>query len=124
MAFYDPEGERHGLPTYPWKAAPEGLATRGQLAKQGLRPDGAAPVAQVMWRSSLANGGRGKTRTACLYPVDLAVPKRVPTAGNLRAVAAMNLARRVCGECDTEQPYTIPRRYGMCLDCADAGGWL
>ena len=22
--FYDPDGERYGLPTYPWRCAPEG----------------------------------------------------------------------------------------------------
>ena len=31
------------IPTYPWRAAPEGLATRRQLAASGLRPGG-SPV--------------------------------------------------------------------------------
>jgi hypothetical protein len=37
---FDPEGERFGIPTYPWRYAPEGLATRRQLRSQGLRPGG------------------------------------------------------------------------------------
>lgn len=123
MAFYDPEGERYGIPTYPWRAAPADLATRGQLAKQGLRPAGAAPVAQVMWRSRRANDGRGGTRTAVLYPVAFARPKRPATEGNMRAVEAMNRARRTCPECGVEQTYTIPRRLGCCVTCADTHGW-
>lgn len=123
MAFFDPEGERYGMPTYPWRAAPAELATRGQLAKQGLRPAGAAPVAQVMWRSRRANDGRGGNRVALLYPVEFAKPKRKPTEGNLRAVAAMNKARRRCGGCGETKPYHISRRLGVCVDCAERAGW-
>jgi len=36
--FYDPDGSRYGLPTYPYRCAPDGLLTRRQLRASGLRP--------------------------------------------------------------------------------------
>lgn len=82
------------LPTYERFQAPEGLATVAQLAEKGLRPaTGALPVARVTWRTELANGGYGRTRSAALYPVAEAVKKRPVTKGVRRAVAAMNAAR-------------------------------
>ncbi|SBW21072.1 hypothetical protein FDG2_1887 [Candidatus Protofrankia californiensis] len=36
--FLDPAGERFGLPTFPWRMAPDNLHTRRQLAAMGLRP--------------------------------------------------------------------------------------
>lgn len=123
MAFYDPDGEKWGIPTYPWSGAPAELATKGQLARQGLRVGRTAPVAQVMWRSRRANDGRGGNRSALLYPIELAKPKRPATAANLRALAAANQKRRTCPDCHHVQPYTISRRLGVCLDCADRVGW-
>jgi hypothetical protein len=47
--FYDPDAERHSLPTYPFRWAPKGLYTVRQLRAMGLRPGGqdiaANPVA-------------------------------------------------------------------------------
>jgi hypothetical protein len=43
-AFFDPTGDRYGIPTYPWKYAPDGYATRRGLRALGLRPGG-QPVA-------------------------------------------------------------------------------
>jgi hypothetical protein len=37
---YDPTGALPGVPTYPWRLAPDGLATRRQLRARGLRPGG------------------------------------------------------------------------------------
>lgn len=44
-------------PTYPWRLAPDGYATRTQLRAMGLRPGGQEIAAQLMWRSRLARGG-------------------------------------------------------------------
>ena len=103
-----------GLPTYSWRCAPPGLATRRQLRAAGLRP-GRQPVAgQVVYRRW------GRTRYAYLYRTDLARPKKPATRGQLAAVQAALRARRVCRSCGGEKPYTIPVSLGECLDCADA----
>jgi hypothetical protein len=109
MVFYDPTGERYGIPTYPFKFAPDGLATVRQLRAEGLRPGGQTVVAQLMWR-------RGK-RHAYLYRIDLAKPKRQATPAQLAALDKALLARRTCGDCGQLKPYYIPRRTGACLDC-------
>ncbi|MEV5692467.1 RRQRL motif-containing zinc-binding protein [Micromonospora globbae] len=107
--FYDPAGTRYGFPTFPYQAAPNGLATRRQLRAAGLRPGGHDPVAQILWR-------RGK-RVAYLYRLDLAAPKRVATPAQREAIAKALRARRTCRLCGLVQAYYIPRRYGCCLDC-------
>ncbi|MEU5906147.1 RRQRL motif-containing zinc-binding protein [Micromonospora sp. NPDC047467] len=109
MVFYDPTGERYGLPTYPFKFAPDGLLTRRQLRTRNLRPGGQDPAAQIMWR-------RGK-RVAYLFRLDLAVPKRTATAAQQAAIAKALTARRTCPDCRQVKPYYIPRRTGSCLDC-------
>jgi hypothetical protein len=109
MVFYDPTGQRYGIPTYPFKTAPTGLATIRQLRAQSLRPGGQDVVAQLMWR-------KGK-RVAYLYRIDLAVPKRTATAAQLAALDKALLARRTCPACEQVKPYYIPRRTGACLDC-------
>ena len=48
--FYDPDGSRYGLPTYPWRCAPDGLATRRQLRASGLQPARQPVTAQIIWR--------------------------------------------------------------------------
>ncbi|WP_068929372.1 RRQRL motif-containing zinc-binding protein [Planobispora rosea] len=118
--FYDPTGRRYGgLPTYPWKFAPEGLATVRQLRALGLRPGGQAPVAQVMWRSLRTPAGPG-VRVAYLYEIATALPRRTASPAQLAAIAKALRARRTCPECDVEQEYYIPRKYGACLPC---DGW-
>jgi hypothetical protein len=110
---YDPTGDHHaGLPTYPWRLAPTGLATVRQLRAAGLRPGGQEVVAQILWR-------KGK-RVAYLYRVDAAKPKRSATTAQQAAIAKALTARRTCPTCRTVRPYYIPRRYGECLDCAPA----
>lgn len=114
---FDPIGVRYGIPTFPWRLAPDGLATRRQLRKRGLRPGGQEPVAQVMWRSCRARGG---VRVAYLYVVALALPVRPMTPGRARALAAAMLARRTCPECGRDAGYVIPTSLGMCVPCDTA----
>lgn len=109
VRFYDPLGTRYGFPTFPYRMAPEGLATLRQLRAAGLRPGGHDPVAQILWR-------RGK-RVAYLYRLDWAKPKRVATPAQREAIAKALRARRTCRYCDQVKDYYIPRRYGCCLDC-------
>ncbi|EFL04321.1 conserved hypothetical protein [Streptomyces sp. SPB78] len=114
MRFYDPTGSRYGVPTYPWRLAPEGLATRRQLRRKGLRPGGQPVAAQVMWSSR-----RRGTRAAYLYRLDLARPVRPMTPARTRALASAMRARRTCPLCQVTYPYVIPRSLGSCPDCAD-----
>jgi hypothetical protein len=109
MVFYDPTGERYGIPTYPFKLAPDGLATVRQLRARNLRPGGQTVAAQLLWR-------RGK-RCAYLYRIDLAKPKRPATPAHLAALAKAMVARRTCPTCRQVRPYYLPRRTGACLDC-------
>ncbi|MFI6587501.1 RRQRL motif-containing zinc-binding protein [Embleya sp. NPDC050493] len=114
--YQDPEGRRHGgMPTYAWRMAPEGLATRRQLRARGLRPAGQQPVGQVMWGSRR----RGRPpRVAYLYRVDLARRVRPMTAGRWRSVAAAMRARRTCPTCRIDAGYVIPTSLGACVPCA------
>ncbi|MFI7352351.1 RRQRL motif-containing zinc-binding protein [Streptomyces avidinii] len=119
--FWDPRGERFGLPTYPWNLAPLGLATRRQLREQGLRPGGQDVVAQVLWRSNrYRRPGTPGIRAAYLYDIDRAKPVRPMTPGRASALAKANAARRTCPECRTDVGYRIPTSLGMCVSCADA----
>ncbi|MET8140018.1 RRQRL motif-containing zinc-binding protein [Sphaerisporangium sp. NPDC005288] len=117
VPFWDPEGKRYGTPTYPWRMAPDGLATYRQLRAAGLRPGGQGVQAQLMWRSRRASKG---VRVAYLYRLDLAKPRRTPTEAQLEAIEKALQARRTCPDCGVEQPYCLPTRYGACLDCH---GW-
>jgi hypothetical protein len=112
-AYHDPQGLRYGIPTFWWRGAPPGYATRRQLRAANLRPGGQPVAAQILWR------GIGGTRVAYLYRVELAKPKRSATPAQLRAIGAALAARRTCPTCRTERPYTIPRSLGECLDCAE-----
>jgi hypothetical protein len=111
----DPTGERFGVPTWPWRMAPEHLVTFRQLAGRGLRPGGQPVRGQVMWRSRRYRAG---VRVAYLYDVRLALPKRTPTRAQLTALGKALKARRTCPRCGTDAGYVLPRRLGCCLDCA------
>ena len=113
MVFYDPTGAKYGIPTYPFKFAPDGLATVRQLRARNLRPGGQDVAAQLMWR-------RGK-RVAYLYRIDLALPKRTATPAQRAALTKALQARRVCPACTQLKDYYIPRRTGACLDCTPIG---
>ena len=109
VQFYDPDGRRYGIPTYPFRWAPKHLYTTRQLRARGMRPGGQAPAAQILWRRGL--------RVAYLYRADLALPRRQATPAQLVAIAKALRARRTCPACGTEKPYYIPRSLGECLDC-------
>jgi hypothetical protein len=111
--YLDPEGDRYGLPTYPWRSAPLGLATRRQLRDRGLCPGGRPIAAQVKWRR------RGDDVVAYLYDVATARPKRTATPAVLRALARALEARRTCPTCREVRDYVNPRSLGDCLDCAE-----
>ncbi|WP_245679235.1 RRQRL motif-containing zinc-binding protein [Actinomadura hibisca] len=116
LKFYDPTGDRWGIPTYPYRWAPDGLLTTRQLRRQNLRPGGQDVAAQIIWRN-----GR---RVAYLYRRELAKPKRTATPAQLAAIAKALRARRTCSSCGVEQGYYIPRSLGECLDCAEQSGSL
>jgi hypothetical protein len=109
VQFYDPDGRRYGIPTYPYHWAPKNLLTRRQLRAKGLRPGGQSPTAQILWRRGL--------RVAYLYRADLALPRRQATPAQLTALAKALRARRTFPTCGTEKTYCIPRSLGECLDC-------
>jgi hypothetical protein len=111
VEFYDPGGQRYGLPTYPYRCAPDGWLTRRQLRAEGLRPGGQQPCGQILWKH------RGKRRVGYLYLRSLALPVRPMSAAKWRAVCAAICARMTCPVCDTWQPYCIPTSIGMCNDC-------
>ena len=110
---FDPNGARYGVPTYPWKLAPDGLATRRQLRARGLRPGGQPIQAQVM-RINRRTGG---PRVAFLYREDLAKPVRPMTSRKWGALALAMLARRTCPSCGLDVGYCIPRSHGICGLC-------
>jgi hypothetical protein len=122
MRFYDPTGARYGVPTFPFRCAPDGFATRRQLRAAGLRPGGQPVAAQLMWLSRRAprspEGFRRRVRVAFLYRVDLAKPVRPMTAGRWRAHRAMMRARRTCPACHRDAGYVIPISLGCCVTCA------
>jgi hypothetical protein len=109
--FYDPDGERYGLPTYPYHWAPKGLLTIRQLRAKGLRPGGQDIAAQILWRH------RRQRRVAYLYREDRSKPKRQATAAQLAAIAKALRARRTCPTCGQEKDYCIPLSLGECNDC-------
>ncbi|MBF6045959.1 hypothetical protein GO001_12085 [Streptomyces sp. NRRL B-1677] len=112
---YDPTGATHGIPTYPWRLAPDGLATRRQLRARGLRPGGQPITAQVMRRS---HRRKDEVQVAYLYRIDRALPVRPMTPGRAAALAAAMLARRTCPTCRQDAGYCIPASLGECVTCA------
>lgn len=116
VIFWDPTGERYGIPTFPWRQAPAHLVTLRQLAARGLRPGGQGVQAQILWRSRRSPG---TPRKAYLYEVAKALPKRVPTPAQLAALGKALAARMTCPDCGRVCDYVLPRRLGVCLDCAD-----
>lgn len=111
VRFWDPEGAKYGIPTYPLRLAPEGLATRGQLRALGLRPGGQEIAAQLMWRYP-----RG-IAAAYLYRIDLAKPVRPMTPARWRAHEAMMRPRRTCPACGHDVGYVIRTSIGTCEPC-------
>ncbi|MEU0433682.1 RRQRL motif-containing zinc-binding protein [Streptomyces sp. NPDC006290] len=110
---FDPNGARYGIPTFPWRLAPDGYATRRQLRARGLRPGGQPVAAQVL-RPRYRRG----PLVAYLYRVDRAKPVRPMTPGRRAALAKAMLARRTCPQCRTDAGYVIPASLGTCVPCA------
>ena len=110
--LWDPQGERHDVPTYPWGLAPDGLATRDQLMGMGLKPRGSA-VAQVMWFSRKSP----RPRFARLYEIAKATPPQPRSPGQIASLAAAMRARRTCPECGEVRPYCIATSLGVCTPC-------
>lgn len=113
---FDPHGARYGVPTYPWRMAPNGYVTRRQLRSRGLRPGGQPIVAQLM----RVNRRCGTVRVAYLYREDLAKPVRPMTSRKWGALALAMLARRTCPRCRLDVGYCISRTYGICAMCLAA----
>ncbi|MCX5083411.1 RRQRL motif-containing zinc-binding protein [Streptomyces sp. NBC_00401] len=113
---YDPSGARYGIPTYPWKFAPDGLCTRRQLRERGLRPGGQPIAAQLMRTSRRRKAGAA---FAYLYRVDCAKPVRPMTSRKWGALALAMVARRTCPVCRITYGYCLPTSLGMCLICAN-----
>ncbi|MEV8429867.1 RRQRL motif-containing zinc-binding protein [Streptomyces chartreusis] len=111
---FDPTGARYGIPTYPWRQAPNGLATRRQLRAKGRRPGGQSIAAQVMRLNRRAGG----VRVSYLYRIDRAKPVRPMTSRKWGALALAMLARRTCPECRVTYSYCLPTSLGMCVLCA------
>lgn len=114
----DPTGELYGIPTYHWKNAPEGLATRRQLAAKGLRKGGQDIAAQVLrarkWRPT-------EPLAAYLYRIDQAKPQFTKTPAKLAAVWTAAHSRKKCdGPCARKWPELeyVPR-FGLCNECRD-----
>lgn len=101
------------VPVYPWRLAPDGLATRRQLRARGLRPGGQDVAAQL----ERPRRRRGPL-VAYLYRVDLAKPVRPMTPAKQAALAKANAARRRCPECRRDAGYVIPASLGVCVACA------
>ncbi|MGW1038701.1 RRQRL motif-containing zinc-binding protein [Streptomyces sp. NPDC002547] len=101
------------LPTYRWRLAPDGYATRRQLRARGLRPGGQQVAAQL----ERPRRRRGPL-VAYLYRVDLALPVRPMTPARWAALAKANAARRICPTCRRDAGYVIPAHLGTCVPCA------
>ncbi|WP_406084979.1 RRQRL motif-containing zinc-binding protein [Streptomyces virginiae] len=101
------------LPVYPWRLAPDGLATRRQLRAAGLRPGGQDVVAQLE-RPRYRRG----PLIAFLYRIELALPVRPMTEAKAAALAKANAARRTCHTCRRDAGYVIPASLGACVPCA------
>ncbi|MEU2086776.1 RRQRL motif-containing zinc-binding protein [Streptomyces albus] len=114
VRYWDPAGERHEVPTYPWGLAPAGLATRAQLVAMGLRPRG-PHVAQIRWDSRRST----TPRVAYLWPVETARPPAPRSAAQIASLGAALRARRTCPECGAVRDYCLSTRLGICTLCAD-----
>ncbi|MGW4784920.1 RRQRL motif-containing zinc-binding protein [Streptomyces sp. NPDC004230] len=120
MFFWDPEGLRFGIPTWPFGHPegpdPEVFATYRQLKALGLRPGGQEAAVQVGWWI-----GRRGQRFAYFYRIDQAKPMRKVTPAMRASIEKALQARRICPECKAEKDYYIPRKTGVCNDCDPEG---
>jgi hypothetical protein len=112
-------GTWDGIPILTWGWADRRvLATRRQLRAMDLAPGGHDPVAALVFRHR--KPGR-RTEYSRLWLIERAVPKRVPTTAQLRAVRAALIARRTCtGPCGQVQQRCVSTTSRMCTDCETA----
>src|SRR3954470_21303806 len=103
------------VPVYPWRLAPDGMATVRQLRARNLRPGGQDVAAQI----ERPRRRRGPL-VAFLYEIDKAKPVRPMTPAKWAALAKANAARRTCPECGRDAGYVIPASLGACVPCADS----
>lgn len=101
------------VPVYPWRLAPDGLATRRQLRAMGLRPGGQDVAGQI----ERPRRRRGPL-VAYLYEIERAKPVRPMTPAKWAALDRANAARRICPQCRTDVGYVIPAELGVCVPCA------
>jgi hypothetical protein len=101
------------VPVYPWRLAPDGLATRRQLRACGLRPGGQDVAAQI----ERPRRRRGPL-VAYLYSIEQAKPVRPMTPAKRAALERANTARRTCPQCRMDAGYVIPSSLGTCVPCA------
>ncbi|MFD5234381.1 RRQRL motif-containing zinc-binding protein [Streptomyces qaidamensis] len=101
------------VPSYRWRLAPDGLATRRQLRALGLRPGG-QDVAGQLERPRR----RREPLVAYLYRIEQAKPVRPMTPAKWAALDKANAARRICPKCRRDAGYVIPPSLGMCATCA------
>ncbi|WBO64474.1 RRQRL motif-containing zinc-binding protein [Streptomyces camelliae] len=101
------------IPVYPWRLAPDGLATLRQLRAKGLRPGGQEVAAQIERPRR-----RRAPLVAYLYREELAKPVRPMTPAKRAALAKANTARRTCPQCRMDAGYVIPASLGVCVPCA------
>ncbi len=98
------------IPVFKRLTAPDGLATKRQLAKMGLRPGGQDPVAEVETRGS---------KNGLLYRIDLALPKRPMTLAKEYALDKAMAARQTCSGCGRRYFHCLSVALGICLECHD-----
>ncbi|WP_458686400.1 hypothetical protein [Nocardia tengchongensis] len=78
--FHDPEGRRYGIPTFPWRMAPQHQRTERQLAQDKRQP-GDEAQAQVLGASR-----RFGRLQAYLYDEANAVPKQERSEAQLESL--------------------------------------
>lgn len=107
-------GSIDGLPAWPWKQAPAGLATRAQLHEQGLQLSRHQdPYGVLFWRSR-----RFGARTANLYRLDQARPRQPFTPARRAALTLAYLARHQCCRGHEAGHYVDPQSR-LCRDCRE-----
>lgn len=112
-------GSWGGLPALGWGwVDPSVLATRRQLAAQGLRPGGQDPAAVLLFGHT--DQYRRRADHAYLYQVASALPKREATPAQREAIEKALAARRTCRDCGDEQDYYLSTVSRMCGDCEEA----
>ncbi|MGX1841185.1 hypothetical protein [Streptomyces diastaticus] len=101
-----------GLTRYTWwGAVPEGLLTKTQLDRQGLKP-GSDPVGQVLYHGNCY---------APLYEESRAVPKRGCSPAQRAALDRARELQYVCRRCGDRRDYPLGRGR-WCEPCSYAAG--